>query len=367
MWVVIIILIMITYRRRNLIRGTSYTLSRKIPADSKVLVKPGQEVLPETLVAQGKEPVGFRTVNLAAVMSLPLERVANVLTKTVGSRIYQDDVLARASKAWGLKEVVYRSPIDGFLRSYNRETGVLTLEYLPEQRNVAAGLRGEVLKVLPKGAVVIGSVVDRVHGLIGLGRDREGIISVIGYRDIPLEPSHLNERHLGKIVVGGTQAPVDFYSRALRLGVRAVVSGGVDMRVYYQLKSSLGHLEDVGLTIIATEGYGNAAIEETLYRYLAGREGQYAFVTGRGAEVIFPSSGGAGKDMVGDKRKQVWEARLGGGRDFSVLKEGQKVRILVGENRMQYGIVAGVDGDQCTVNIESEPVQALVRNVEILS
>lgn len=350
---------MISYRRQNLSLGVKYSLNREIARNAQIFVKPGQEVEPETLVAQGKEDLGFRRVNLAQEMSLPPEKLAGALRKMPGSRVYLGDVLARVTTTWGLRQVEYRSPVDGVLQYFDADSGILTLGHLPRISNVAAGMRGRVSRIVPGKKILIESLIDCVQGVLGLGRAREGILARVGRADLPLKPEQLSQVHQRKIVFGGSRAPLAFFHRALELGVAGVILGGIDLAVLRKLSSQRGRFEDVGFTLVATEGYGNLAIEPKLFDYLKAAEGKYGFLFGYTAELLLPTSAPSPS-----LRKGVTPSNSG--REFAVLKAGQYVRILVGEEMGRYGIVVDVGEDSCTVDIGGDSVSARVRNVEIL-
>lgn len=348
---------MIAYQRRNLGKNINYTLERPLPSEGKILVKAGQEVVPETVIAVGKKQAGFRQVNLAKVLEVDSAEV--VLVKTVGSRVYRGDLIAKAPKLWGIKEAQYRSPLEGILTEYEAASGRAGFQYLPESQNIAAGMWGEVKKVLPKEKIVIGSLADRVNLLVNLGNPREGSLASIGHRDLPLEPKHLEKTHAQRIVVGGTLATEDFYYRALNMRVRGVVTGGMDYAIYNKLRSSRGRFEDIGLTIGVTEGFGQLAIEEKLSKYLQGKEGQFVFLDGRAGELILPVAERSGARGEG-------QGAEGEARGFTTLKSGQRARILVGSHAGRCGIVGAARDEEVEIKIGEESIAVLPENIEVL-
>ena len=78
---------------------------------------------------------------------------------------------------------------------------------------------------------------------------------------------------MGQIVVGGAYLPAETVKRAQDIGVAGIVTGGFD---YDDIKDLLGYEvgvaitggEDLGLTIVVTEGFGNIQMAPSTFKLL---------------------------------------------------------------------------------------------------
>ena len=115
---------------------------RRLPLRGHVLVAPGDEVQPDTIVARTELPGNVQTVNLAGKLSLEPPRALQALVTPIGSRVARGDVLASARGLFGLVRTNVESPADGVIESVSAVTGQLLLREPPIPVEVAAYVRG---------------------------------------------------------------------------------------------------------------------------------------------------------------------------------------------------------------------------------
>jgi hypothetical protein len=89
----------------------------------------------------------------------------------------------------------------------------------------------------------------------------------------------------GKIVIGGAFLSAETMVRAKQIGVAALVIGGIhdkDLRTLlgYDLGVAITGTEQVGFTLILTEGFGTIPMATKTFRLLAAHAGQKASVSG---------------------------------------------------------------------------------------
>ncbi|NWF71471.1 MAG: hypothetical protein HXY51_00295, partial [Nitrospirae bacterium] len=107
-------------------------------------------------------------------------------------------------------------------------------------------------------------------------------------------------------VVGGSFASSDALSRAKEVGVAGVVIGGIhdkDLRALlgYDLGVAITGTEQVGFTLILTEGFGSIPMAGKTFALLSAHAGQQASISGATQiragvirpEIIIPKSAGA--------------------------------------------------------------------------
>ena len=259
---------------------------RRLPLKGEVLVKAGDHVAPDTVVARTELPGNVQTVNLAARLSVDPQKVVDTLTRPVGSAVQKGEVIARGKSLFGLVQNTVDSPATGTIESASHVTGQLILREPPIPVTMEAYVRGVVAEVLAGEGVVVETRGAFLQGIFGVGGETFGRVAVAGTApDRPLESSALKPEHQGAVVIGGSHVSYETVMRARELGVAAVVAGGFDDR---DLKKLLGKdlgvaitgSEDLGLTLILTEGFGHIPMADRAWKLLTAHVGQVASVSG---------------------------------------------------------------------------------------
>jgi hypothetical protein len=259
---------------------------RRLPLRGEVLVGAGARVEPDTIVARTDLPGNVQAVNLAARLGLEPEQVARALLRPVGSRVTRGEVLAYARSLFGLVRTAVEAPADGVLESVSTVSGQLLLREPPIPVEIAAYVRGIVAEVLPGEGVVVQTRCAFLQGIFGVGGEAFGAIEVLGSGPgEDLRPELLRSAHRGKVIVGGAYVAYDTLMAAREEGVAAVVVGGFDDR---DLRRLLGRdlgvaitgSEDIGFTLVLTEGFGRIPMAERTWRLLERHRGEVASVSG---------------------------------------------------------------------------------------
>lgn len=265
---------------------TALLRERRLPLKGEVLVKSGDAVGPDSVVARAELPGNVQTVNLAARLGVDPARVADMLTRPLGSEVKQGEIVARAKALFGLMKNEAEAPADGTIESVSSVTGQLLLRERPIPVEVNAYVRGRIADVMEKEGVVVESRGALVQGIFGVGGETFGKIAIATTRpDEPLEDSHLRDEHRGAVVVGGSHVSHATVLRAKQLGIAAIVVGGFDD---HDLRALLGRdlgvaitgQEDLGLTLVLTEGFGRIAMADRTWELLGASAGKVASVSG---------------------------------------------------------------------------------------
>lgn len=259
---------------------------RRLPLRGEVLVKVGEEVTPDRVVARAELPGNVQMVNLAAKLSVDPARVASLLQRPIGEFVRAGELIAVSKGMFGLMTTRVESPCDGTLESVSSVTGQVLVRERPIPVEMTAYVQGRVAEVLSGEGVVVESRGALVQGIFGVGGETFGriVIATLG-ADQPLETAHLRPEHRGAVLVGGCHVSHDTLLRARELGVAAVVVGGFDDR---DLRALLGRdlgvaitgQEELGLTLVLTEGFGRITMAERTWDLLVSRAGQVASVSG---------------------------------------------------------------------------------------
>jgi len=179
-----------------------------------------------------------------------------------------------------------------------------------------------------------------------------------------LTESLLAPHHTGKIVVGGAFVGTAALARARAVGVKGVVVGGMhdkDLRALlgYDLGVAITGTEQVGFTLILTEGFGRIPMARKTFELLRTLNGRKACVSGATQiragvirpEIIVPLA--AGEALEGIDVGSAGQAREG-------VKVGDPVRVIREPFFGRIGQVAGMPSDLTMI-----PTESHVRVMEI--
>src|SRR5262245_3881840 len=259
---------------------------RRLPLKGDVLVSAGHHVAPDTVVARTDLPGNVQMVNAAAQLSLDPASVPAALLKPIGSAVTKGEPIAQGRSLFGLVKNTVAAPADGTIESVSPVSGQLILREPPIPVEVNAYVRGVVSEVLPGEGVVVETIGAFLQGIFGVGGETHGELAIVASGpDQELTAAMLQPAHRGKIVVGGSRVSHLTLMRAKELGVAAVVAGGFDDRDLRQLLGrdlgvAITGSEELGFTLVLTEGFGRIRMAERTWRLLAAHEGQQASVSG---------------------------------------------------------------------------------------
>src|SRR5262249_19177229 len=265
---------------------TVLTRERRLPLKGKVLVHDGDAVTAKTVVARTELPGNVHTVNLVSRLGIDPAATPAALVKPLGSAVEANEVVARAKTLFGFVQHNAETPVKGTLESVSKITGQLIVREPPIPVEVDAYVRGRVADILPDDGIVVETRAAFVQGIFGVGGETVGTLCVAARGpDAALEPASLDPSHRGQIVIGGAYASHAAIQRAIEVGAAAVVVGGFDDR---DLRALLGRdlgvaitgQEELGITLVLTEGFGHMRMAERTWTLLASHAGREASVSG---------------------------------------------------------------------------------------
>src|SRR5262245_922438 len=309
---------------------TKLRRERKLPLPGDVLVTEGQPVTAESVVARTELPGNVQTVNAANVLGVLPEDVEECLTKPVGSKVEKGETFAESRSFFGLFKSKIHSPVKGTIESVSKVTGQVLLREEPIPVEVDAYVDGTVVEVHPRSGVTVETQGAFIQGIFGVGGETCGELHVaVGSPVEPLEERLLDASCRGKIVVGGAYVTAATLRKAIAQGVKAVVVGGFDDEdlrsiLGYDLGVAITGSEELGITLIVTEGFGSIPMAARTFELLRSCEGRRVSVSGATqirAGVMRPEIVGASMDGAG--RREGPESSHEGG-----LKAGDTVRVI---------------------------------------
>lgn len=306
---------------------------RILPIPGDVLVKVGEQVTPQQIVAQTFMPGDVTPINIANQISVAPSEVPGCMLFSVGDEIHVGDTLARNKGIFGFFKAETKAKTAGTIESISHVTGQVILRGAPLPIQVRAYQAGTIKEVIPEQGVVIESEVAFLQGILGIGGEAYGTITfACQEKDERLVSSLLDESMQGKIVIGGARMTGEAVKRGIELGVAAIISGGMDDEdlkeiLGYDLGVAVTGSEHIGTTLIITEGFGDIAMAERTFQLLKEREGAESAVNGTTQiragvmrpEIVIPLDN---KMKAANQTKAKQEVSLG------ILETGIPVRII---------------------------------------
>jgi transcription antitermination factor NusG len=267
-------------------RAMTITKTRRLPIPGEVFVEKGKKVNYYDIVARTEIPGDPEIVKVALLLGVEPEDLPRYMTKKVGDKVAKDEVIAAYNALFGLIKKRVPSPIDGTIESISDVTGQVIVRGLPVPVEVDAYIPGEIVEVLPREGAVIETNAAFIQGIFGVGGETHGEIRMaVGSPDEVLSPDQIKAGDKGKVLVGGSMVTLEALRKAVDVGVSCIVVGGVrhkDVTTFMGEEIGVaitGH-EEVGLTLIVTEGFGEMKMSRRTFDLLKSFEGYLAAVNG---------------------------------------------------------------------------------------
>ncbi len=335
--------------------------TRRLPLKGQVLVKEGDQVKPDTIVARAEIPGILHTVKVAQQLGVEPTEVQRYLKVKIGDSVVRGDLLAESRSLFGLLRTVVKSPLDGVVEYFSEVSGNLGIRALPTPVERKAYIQGVVARVLPEEGVEIETEGAFIQGIFGVGGERQGYIRVaVQSPEDPLLEEHITPEDQNKILVGGACVAFPALQKASQIGVSAIVVGGIrdqDLIQYvgHDIGVAITGQEEVPFTLVLTEGFGHLPMAKRTFELFQQLEGKFASVNGQTQiragvvrpEVIVPLEGP-------DSSERCWEE------ENTRLDIGTSVRII----RAPYFGLLGIV-EELPPEPESIPTGARVRVARI--
>ncbi|OGC41912.1 hypothetical protein A2Y85_01090 [candidate division WOR-3 bacterium RBG_13_43_14] len=259
---------------------------RRLPLPGDILVKQGEKVTAEQVVSRTKLPGNVQTLNIAGLLGILPEEIEEAMLKKAGEKVKKDELLARSKGFFGLFKSHVKSPIEGRIESISKITGQVILREPPIPVEVIGYINGEVIETIKQEGVRIRSSGSFIQGIFGIGGETIGLLATaVSSPDQPLTQNDIDKSFKDKIVIGGSIVDYDTLVHARNIGVRGIVVGGIednDLKKFmgYDIGVAITGHEQVGLTLIITEGFGRLRMADRTFNLLKSLEGKKASING---------------------------------------------------------------------------------------
>lgn len=264
--------------------GAQLRRVRRLASPGKILVKVGQRVQPNDIIATYEIPGRTHYWNIAAVLDVPPADVSRYLRVQLGQALPKDVIVAQTPGLWGRFGRHATMPVSGTLESFSSLSGQMVIRHPSEKKSLTAFLTGEVVDIVAEREVTIEGTVGWIQGAYGIGHESQGPLLVLeGGRNTAIDATHIHPDHQDKILVGGATISAAGLWRAYEAGVLGLISGGID---YLELEMFLQRMAQhpSGLArsfaLVITEGFGAQPIAESAYQLLTNQQGAWVSING---------------------------------------------------------------------------------------
>ena len=259
---------------------------RRLPIYGEVLVKKGDILSYDSIVATTLISGNPHVVKVSFSLRIDPDELIDYMVKKTGDVVKKGEPIAisKGFLGWFKKSVI--SPIDGTVESISDLTGHVVVRSSPTRLNINAYMPGKVIEVLPEEGALIQTKATFIQGIFGIGGEAHGILKVIVESpDQTLTAEAISETDSGHILIGGSKITLDAIKQAVKVGVVGIVSGGIDPLDLIGFMNKdigvaiTGH-EDLGLTLIITEGFGKITMSKITFNLLKSLDGYMASING---------------------------------------------------------------------------------------
>ena len=345
----------------KVLKKTLFRKERILPLKGEVLVKKGDSLSPDTVVASTNLPGNVQMLKVNNILNIEPSDVIDCLVVKEGDDVKKGDMIAETPGIFGMFKSSVESPVDGAIESISEATGRVVVREAPIPVEVDAYVSGSVDEVIEKEGIILKSDAAFIQGIFGIAGEKRGSLELVSKNaNEELTAEQINDSMAGKILIGGSFLSLEAYKKAMKCNVAGIVVGGFN---YYDLKAVLGYDLGVAITgteklptaLIVTEGYGSIPMSDATFNLLKENNGNDASVNGATQiragvirpEIVIPVQGSTmDEDSVSKEPEGI--------------QEGSTVRVIRSPNFGKIGKVTALPSE--LNKMESE---TMVRVAEI--
>ncbi|MHC4859201.1 MAG: hypothetical protein ACYTDY_03815 [Planctomycetota bacterium] len=335
---------------------TLLTKERRLPLLGEVLVGEGDRVTHDQVIARTNLPGDVQSMNVAHRLSIEASDLPHFMLKKEGETIEKGEVIAESRSFFGFFKTRCESPFTGTIETLSTVTGQALLREPPIPVEVKAYLDGIVTEVHPEEGATVETWGAFIQGIFGVGGETNGEIRVVasGPGDI-LTPDRIPSSAPGQVLVGGSRITMEAIDKAREAGARGIIAGGFDDQdlttlLGIELGVAITGHEELGVTLVLTEGFGEIAMADRTFGLLKENEGQKASINGATqirAGVIRP-------EIVIPKLDMERPGEAGEGAASLGLREGSRVRVIREPNFGNLGHVTALPPELQAMECETK-------------
>lgn len=265
---------------------TKIIKQRQLPLKGVVHLEKGMKVYPDTIVASTEIPGNVHMVNISNALNVEPDSVEDYLKIKIDDTVEKGQVIAETDGFFGYFKGQAFSPVEGTLANISDVTGQALISEKPQPIEIDAYTEGTVLRTIPDEGVEIESEGAIIQGILGIGGEKRGELFILADRPSAIVTSEqLNDKHRNLILVCGAYIDFDFFQKAIKIGVAGIVCGGFDYQdlsriLGFQLGVAITGSENIPISLIITEGFGEIAMAKRSFELLKSFERYHVSING---------------------------------------------------------------------------------------
>jgi hypothetical protein len=303
----------------NILASVIIRQKRLLPAPGKVLVRKGQKVQAEDVIAQVYLSPSHANLDLVRGLGLSPREAMKVVQRDIGEKLSQGDIIAGPV---GIARRVVRAPGPGRILQVNQ--GKVFFEIEPPPFELKAGFPGFVESIIEDRGIVLKTTGSFIQGVWGNGRAGFGTLRIQASRpeDVMLR-ERLDASLSGSIILAGYCDD----EATLRAATQLPLAG----LILSSMASSLIPLAlETPFPILITEGFGLLPMNSAAYSLLSQHDRQGVSIL---AEAYDRFSGTRPAIVIPTRSEETLDLT----RERGYFHPGARVRVIRPPHRSQIG------------------------------
>ncbi len=267
-------------------RSMTVEKTRRLPIFGEVFVKVGDIIDHERIVARTEISGEPEIINVAMLLGAAPEDLPRYMLKKLGDKVEEGELLAYYTALFGLIKKRAESPTSGTIETISDITGQIIIRGKPIPVDIDAYIPGKVVEILPREGAIIETSAAFIQGIFGIGGESQGRIRMAVDRpNEVLSKDLITEEDKGAVLIGGSMITLGALKKSVEIGVSCIVAGGIrhDDLISFtgeEIGVAITGQEELGLTVIITEGFGKMRMSQSTFDLLKSFEGYQASVNG---------------------------------------------------------------------------------------
>lgn len=226
------------------------------------------------------------SVDVAVELGVRPKEIGRFMLRKIGDEVKRGQIFAKKGEQAAFFTKSAAAPISGIISEINENTGYVTIARPFKEVVVRAYLAGTVARILPGRGAVVETPAVRVTGIFGVGRETFGNLkTLVDDPAATLGPEMITPDCKDRILVGGGYVTNEALVKALEVGAKGLITATAS---YLNIIKSLGvklgvgitGQEDVPMTLILMEGFGQLGMRRHVFDTLRALEGREASING---------------------------------------------------------------------------------------
>ncbi len=297
---------------------------RHLPYPGQVLVREGEMVHPDDIIAEASLFADLQVVDVALGLGVPPSTAQQYLVRNLGEALDEGDVIAKLE---GRLPRLVRVLAKGTFLEFIEGKAIIATGHSKIQ--LKAGMRGFVKSVLPEQGVIIAVEGSLLQGAWGNGKIAEGVLRVLDpTSEDSLASDMIKEIEPGLVIASGVCSLEKELIDLLNAGPSGLIFSAM-------APSLLPIVEELPVPVILLQGFGDLPYDMETLSILNSREGARVTIIaaeqneldGQRPEVIIPGGEGEAVNEIQPRDE---------------IAVGQKILILSGKNGGMCGEVVSI-------------------------